>query len=225
MTFSEVITQLKLLSSPDHFDKLRHFGINDSKALGIKIPLLRLLAKKIGKNHDLATELWYSEIHEARILATMIEDPTKITENQLDKWVADFDSWDICDSSTTLFGKTPYIYSKIFEFASSEEVYVKRFAFATICQQAIHNKKLSNEAFIPLLSLIERESWDNRNFVKKAVNWALRQIGKRNEILRLEALKTANQIYNQGSKSAKWIANDAIRELNNPTIIKRIKTK
>jgi len=225
MTVKEIIIELKALSSPDHLAKLSHFGINTSKALGVKIPFLRQLAKKIGKDHDLALELWETEIHEARILATLIEDAHFMTENQFDRWVNDFDSWDMCDISCDLLARTPFTLNKIEEYSKDSKEFVKRTSFVLMCEHAVHYKNLGNEHFNHYFELIEREAWDDRNFVKKAVNWALRQIGKRNEILRMKAIETAERIMNQNTKSARWIAIDGLRELRNEKIIGNIKKK
>lgn len=222
MTVNKVIDELKLISTPEHFAKLAHFGIKDDNALGVKIPLLRQLARKIGKDHSLALELWTTEIHEARLLATMIDDPKQITEKQFDTWVYGFNSWDICDQCCGLLALTPYALQKIQSYSIAKEEYVKRTAFVLMCALAIHDKKSKDELFFPFFELIEKEAWDERNFVRKAVNWALRQIGKRNEVLRLKALEAAERILNQETKSARWIASDAIRELKNEKVIARL---
>ena len=207
------------MSTPEHFAKLSYFGIKDDNALGVKIPLLRQLAKKIGKNHELALELWKTKIHEARILAVFIDDPKKVTENQFDSWVSDFNSWDICDQCCGLLIRTPYALSKIEVYSNAKEEFVKRTAFVLMCALVIYDKKAKDELFYHFIELIEREAWDNRNFVRKAVNWALRQIGKRNDNLRIKAIESAERILNQDSKSAKWIANDALRELRSEKTI------
>jgi len=225
MTTNEIIDELKSLSSPEHYAKLSHFGIKDSKALGIKIPILRQLAKKIGKSHKLALELWVADIHEARLLATMIETAKEVTENQFDGWVVDFDSWDICDQACNLFVHTPFVFQKIEDYSKREEEFVKRAGFVLMCQLAMHDKKVSNELFYHFFEIIEREAYDGRNFVWKSVNWALRQIGKRNENLRLKAIETGERILNQNTKSARWIATDALRELNDYKVIERLSRK
>jgi 3-methyladenine DNA glycosylase AlkD len=225
MNKDEVLIEIKLLSTPDHFSKLAHFGINDSKALGVKIPLLRQLAKKLGKNHELALELWSSEVHEARLLATMIDDSKLVTESQFDSWVGDFNSWDICDQCCGLLSKTPYALSKIEIYSTSKDEFVKRAAFVLICALVINNKRAHNELFTPFFSIIEREAWDNRNFIKKAVNWALRQVGKRNEILRIQAIECAERILKQEHKSARWIASDALRELRNEKVVAMVRNR
>ncbi len=222
MKVSEIIEELQFLSTPEHFAKMAHFGINNSKALGVKVPSLRKLAKTIGVNHQLALELWSSEVHEARLLASMIANPKEMTESQIDDWVCDFDSWDICDVCCDLLAKTPFVYKKIEEYSTSDEEFVKRTAFALICELAFYDKNATDEFYDHFFEIIERESWDDRNFVRKAVNWALRQIGKRNNTMRLKAIETAEHILYQGTKSARWIANDAIRELNNVKVIARV---
>lgn len=221
MEVDEVIEELKLLATADHYQKLAHFGIENSKALGVKIPLIRTLAKQIGKNHRLALELWATEIHEARILASIIEDPNKIDEKQFDSWVFDFDSWDVCDVCAGLLSKTNFVNAKIVEYSTHSDEFVKRTSFSLMCQLAFHDKIMTNEMFFPFFDIIERESWDDRNFVRKAVNWALRQIGKRNEVLRLKAIEVADRILLQETKSAKWIAKDALRELKDAKVISR----
>ncbi len=222
MKVEGLLSELKSLSTPEHYAKLAHFGINDSNAFGVKIPLIRQLAKKIGKNHQLALELWSTEFHEARLLATMIEDSKEVTEIQFDAWVHDFNSWDICDQCCNLLVKTPYILQKIESYSTANEEFVKRTAFVLMCALVFENKNAPDEFFIPFFNIIEREAWDDRNFVWKAVNWALRQIGKKNENLRLKAIETGEKIRNQGSKSARWIANDALRELKSDKIIANV---
>lgn len=225
MTVNEVISEMKLLATPDHFAKLAHFGIRDDKALGVKIPLLRQLAKKLGKNHELALELWSTEIHEARLLATMIDDPELVTVQQFEDWVKDFNSWDICDQCCGLLAETPFALDKIKEYSSANEEFVKRTAFVLMCALVVRKKKSTETFFLPFFDLIEREASDDRNFVRKAVNWALRQIGKRNEALRLKAIESGERILAQGTKSARWIASDALRELRNEKIIDNVRRK
>jgi 3-methyladenine DNA glycosylase AlkD len=225
MIVSEVLTELKTLSNPAHFAQLERFGIENSNAFGIKIPDLRLFAKKIGKNHELALELWETGIHEARILASFIDDSKQVTEKQFDAWVRDFDSWDICDQCCSLLIQSPFAKDKIVSYSVANEEFVKRTAFVLICALVIYDKKAPNESFYPYFELMEREAWDERNFVRKAVNWALRQIGKRNEALRLKAIECAERIQLQDSKSARWIAADALRELRSYQVITRLKNK
>jgi 3-methyladenine DNA glycosylase AlkD len=224
MQYKEVLERLKSLSNPKNVEGMARFGINPNNTYGVSIPNLRKMVKEIGKNHELAQHLWDSGIHEARILACMIDDPKIVTEGQMEKWVKDFDSWDVCDQCcSNLFDKTNFAYKKAFELSSKNEEFIKRTGFVLMAVLAVHDKKLKDEDIIKFLPIIKRESTDDRNFVRKAVNWALRQIGKRNLDLNKEAIKTAKEIQKINSKSAKWIANDAIRELTSENVQKRLK--
>lgn len=224
MSLDETISLLKDHATPNYLEKMAYFKSGSGNSLGVKIPDIRKIAKQIGKNHELALNLWESGIHEARILAGMIADPKRVDEELFDRWVADFTSWDLCDQTCfNLLEKIPFATSKITSYSNDSREFVKRTAFTLIAGMTIHNKHLSNNEFINYLSLIELNSDDNRNFVKKAVNWALRQIGKRNEFLRKKAIETAIRIENQGSASAKWIAKDALRELQSEKTINFIK--
>lgn len=224
-TVEKVKNDVKKLASTNHFNKMSRFGIETDRAWGVKIPDLRNYAKLLKKNHSLALQLWQTEIHELQILASYIADPEKFDEVDIDKWVYSFDSWDICDQTCAIFAKTKYVDSLIHKYVKNELEFVKRTAFVLICYLAVKNKDLIDNVFNQYLYLIENESFDERNFVKKAVNWALRQIGKRNAVLRIQAIETAEKIRLQDSKSAKWIASDALRELNDEKIVRRINAK
>lgn len=218
MNCNTVIAKLKAYANPTrkNFEGMARFGINTKNALCIGIPVLRKMAKEIGKDHKLALELYNSGIHEAKILASMVDEPEKVTEQQMEKWVKDFDSWDVCDQvCSNLFDKTCFVWQKAVSWSKRKEEFIKRAGFATMAALAVHNKKADDKDFIKLFSLIKKESVDERNFVKKAVNWALRQIGKRNRKLNQEAIKAAREIAEVNSKSAKWIARDALWELEN----------
>jgi 3-methyladenine DNA glycosylase AlkD len=215
MTADEVIGLLKQKSNPVHLAGMKRFAIASNNALGIPVPELRKLARLIRKDQALSLALWKTGLHEARLIATMIGDPALVTSEQIDSWVKDFNSWDICDQACgNLFDYTPFAIEKAIEFSAHEDEFVKRAGFVLMAEHAVHNKTAKDEVFIRLLPIIEREAWDNRNFVKKAVNWALRQIGKRNSALKIAAIETANRILLQKSNSAKWIALNAINELN-----------
>ena len=219
-----VIKELKKHYSQYNLDGMKRFGINVEKAFGVNVPVLRALAKKIGKNHELALELWKSGYHEARHIASMIDDPKLVTKAQMNSWVKDFNSWDICDGAcSNLFRKTPFAIEKIYEWCPQKKEFIRRAGFSLICYVAVHHKTRDDEEFIPFFDLIKEHSGDERNFVKKAVNWSLRQIGKRSIYLNKEALRVAREIQLFESKSAKWIAGDAIRELTDPKILNRIK--
>ena len=224
MEYEDIIQELDLLSNPEDVKGMMRFGINSKKVYGVRIPELRRIAKEAGKNHELAAKLWDAGYNETKILASLIEDPKKVTEDQMDKWVIGFNSWDICDQCcNNLFLKSPYAYKKIFEWIERNEEFVKRAAFTLIAVLAVHDKKSDDNKFKQFFPLIIRESTENRNYVKKAVNWALRQIGKKNRNLNNESLNVAMQIQRIDDKSAKWIAADALRELRSEKIQERLK--
>ena len=223
MDLKHTIKQLKSMANPENVRGMARYGINPDGTLGIQIFKLRDLAKKIGKNHELALKLYNSGIHEAKILASLIDEPDKVTKAQMENWALKFDSWDVCDGVCHLFELTPYQDKLILEWTKRKEEFVKRSGFNLMTYKSVHDKKAPDSVFINYLPIIKHESTDERNYVKKAVNWALRAIGKRNLRLRIKALKTAEEIKKLNSKSARWIAGDAIRELNNPKIMRKIK--
>lgn len=226
MNLTQTIEALKGLSSSDHYEKLSRFGIENKNALGVKLPDIRKLAKKIGKNHALAMEIWNTcDVHEALLLAPMIADIQQLTEKEFDDVVYRFNSWDLCDCTCDFLMLSPFAETKTYQYADNESVFVKRTAFVLMCSFAAHDKRKTDEFFYPLLDLVEKNAWDERNFVRKAVNWALRQIGKRNEQLRLKSIETAERILAQNTKSARWIAGDALRELRSEKVINRVRNK
>ncbi|MFC1916229.1 DNA alkylation repair protein [Chloroflexota bacterium] len=223
MDYNDIIQKIKSMRDPEAVKGMARFGINPENTYGVSVPNLRKMAKEIGADHALAQQLWASGIHEARLIASMIDEPKMVTEAQLESWVKDFDSWDVCDQScSNLFDKTKFAHQKAIEWSKREEEFVKRAGFTLMATLAVHDKKTADEEFLKFLPLIRDESTDNRNFVKKAVNWALRQIGKRNLNLNKIATKTAEEIKQIDSKSARWIAADAIRELTSEAVQKRL---
>ncbi len=224
MNYDEVVDHLKAHSNADAVEGMARFGINPTNTLGVSIPVIRKIAKEIGPDHPLAQKLWASKIHEARILAAMIDDPKEVTKTQMESWVKDFDSWDVCDQCcSNLFDKTAHAFQMARKWSSRNEEFVKRAAFALMAALAVHDKNSTNAQFLNFLPIIERESTDDRNFVRKSTNWALRQIGKRNMRLNFLALKTARRIQKKNSKSARWIAADAIRELTSESVQKKLR--
>jgi 3-methyladenine DNA glycosylase AlkD len=211
---SAIIDLLKEKADASYHAGMLRFGIDNERALGVKLPEIRKLAKVIKKDHDLALRLWDTRIHEARILASLVAEPKKVTPELIDSWTKDFTSWDVCDQTCgNLFDRTPYAIEKALEFSKHKEEFIKRTGFVLMAELSIHDKKAEDKVFIQFFPVIEREAWDARNFVKKAVNWALRQIGKRNETLHPLAIQCAERILLQDSKPAKWIGRDALREL------------
>ena len=224
LEYAEVLERLQSLANPEWVSGMGRFGIETRRAYGIRVPDLRKLARETGKNHLLAQQLWATEIHEARILASMIADPKQMTEELMDGWAADLDSWDLCDGCCgNLFDKTEFAYKKVEEWSLRPEEFVKRAAFALMAWLAVHDKDAQDEAFLPFLPVIERECTDDRNFVKKAVNWALREIGKRDLGLNAAAIDTASAIRRIDSRSARWIASDALRELTSEKVQSRLR--
>jgi len=221
-----VLRELESRAVPSSKAGMARFGISVDRALGVRVPVIRDIAKMHKKDHGLALALWKTGIHEARLLASMVDDPSELTENQMEAWVKDFDSWDVCDQCVmNLFDSAPNAYEKAIEWSEREEEFVKRAGFALMASLAVHDKKAEDGRFTAFLKAIEKGSTDERNFVKKAVNWALRQIGKRNMELNERAVAVAERIGKKGSKAARWVAADALRELKGPAVQKRLKAK
>jgi len=208
----QLIERLRAFANPENVAGMARFGINPAGTLGVSIPNIRALAKG-RRDHQLALDLWDSGIHEARILAAMVDDPAQVTESQMEAWVLDFDSWDVCDQvCMNLFDRVPNAFKKAEEWAGRPEEFVKRAGFALMAVLAWHHKTAPDERFLAFLPIIHREAGDKRNFVKKAVNWALRQIGKRNAALNQAAIKAAQELLGSESSTARWVASDALRE-------------
>jgi 3-methyladenine DNA glycosylase AlkD len=202
---------------------MARFGINPTHTLGISIPVLRRIAGEIGTDHRLAQALWASGVHEARILAGFIDDPARVTPTQMNRWAAAFDSWDVCDQvCSSLFDRTPFAFQKAIEWTRRREEFVRRAGFVLMAALAVHDRQAPDEPFERFLRIIARGSADERNFVKKAVNWALRQIGKRNRRLNRKAIAQAKVIQQMPSRAARWIAADAVRELTGDAVRRKL---
>jgi 3-methyladenine DNA glycosylase AlkD len=215
---SELVAALRRLGDPVNVAGQRRFGITPrTEQLGISIVALRKLARAHRKNQPLALQLWDSGIHEARILAVYVADPAAVTRQQMEIWARGFDSWDLCDQVCgNLFDRTPFGLEKAVAWTGRRAEFVKRAGFVLIATSAVHRKDLPDDVFLHLLPLVTREANDSRNFVRKAVNWALRQIGKRSPRLRRAAIAEAKKIHALGSPTARWIARDALKELRMP---------
>jgi 3-methyladenine DNA glycosylase AlkD len=208
---------------PEQLAGMARYGINVENRFGVSIPELRKIAKEIGKRHNLSLELWKTGISDAMILASLVAEPEKLTEEQMEEWVNDFNSWDVCDQvCNNLFNRHPLVWKKILDWSKREEVFVKRAAFALLSSLAVHDKKAPDEKFLAFLQVIKREAADDRNFVKKAVNWALRNIGKRNINLNRAAITAAREIQQIDSKASRWIASNALRELESDAVQNRL---
>ncbi|MEI6845582.1 MAG: DNA alkylation repair protein [Candidatus Firestonebacteria bacterium] len=224
MTLKEVLIFLKENKNEANLKGMLHFGINIEKTYGLSIPELRRLAGRIGTDHKLALSLYKTGIHECKVLASIIDDPARVTEAQMESWVKGFNSWDVTDSATTnLFDLSPLAWKKAKEWSRRNPEYEKRAAFSLMAGLALHDLVSSDEKFEKFYPYIIEGAFDERNFVKKAVNWALRNIGKRSRGLNRSALKLCKRLLRQGSSSANWIARDAIRELKGEIAQRRIK--
>ena len=222
-TATGILARMKTIADPARLESMARHGIHTDKGLGLKMPQIRALAKELGRDHPLALALWETDIHEARILAPMLAEPALVNSALMDAWAAGFDSWDICDQCCiNLFRRLPLAWDKIVAWAPREEEFVRRAAFALIATLALHEKAEPDGRFTALLPLIEGHSDDHRNFVKKAVNRALRQIGKRNMALNGHAIAAANRILARNTNAARWIAHDALRELRDEKIRNRL---
>jgi 3-methyladenine DNA glycosylase AlkD len=225
MTVNQVLERLKSKSDPAAVRGMARFGITPAQAYGWSAPALKKFAREIGKDHDLAQRLWSTGILEARALAGLIDEKEKVSEPQMEDWVKDFDSWSVCDGTClNLFRYTPLAYKKCREWSERQEEFVKRAAFSLMACLAVHDKAADDRKFLRFLPLIKRQARDERNYVKKAVNWALRQIGKRNQRLHRAAIEAAEDIHELNSPSARWIASDALRELRSPAVQRRLRT-
>jgi 3-methyladenine DNA glycosylase AlkD len=214
MTANELLSHLKAHANAANVAGMSRYGISSKDTLGVTLPLIRALAKQAGHNHELAAELWESGIHEARILASMVDEPARVTRRQMNAWARDVDSWDVCDQvCSNLFRYTPFAFSKAAEWAHARPEFVRRAGFSLMAGLAVKAKSAPDAQFEAFLPLIEEAATDDRNMVKKAVNWALRQIGKRNARLRKLAIERAEEIRKLDSRAARWIASDALREL------------
>ncbi len=213
-SFPETMSRLRSLGRPDHLEGMARFGIAGEGRLGASMPDLRKLGRSIGKNHRLAEQLWETRIPDAMILAALIGDPQKLRSRQMDRWAKDIPSWDVCDQvCSSLFDRTPLAWKKVLEWSRREEEFVKRAGYVLIAALAVHDKAASNRKFTALFPLVRRGASDSRNYVKKAVSWALRQIGKRNPRLQRAAIAQARAIRRIPAPSARWIAADVLRDL------------
>ncbi|HBU70285.1 MAG TPA: DNA alkylation repair protein [Elusimicrobia bacterium] len=223
MNYSQALKALKAQRNPKAAAGMARYGINPANVLGLSIPFLREMSASIGTDRKLAFQLWGSGIHEARILASMIADPSKFTSGSMDAWAKEFDSWDVTDQCCmNLFEKTSYAYSKAFKWSAAKSEFVKRAGFVMMARLAVSDKTAPDSRFIAFFPSIRKGARDNRNFVKKAVNWAVRQIGKRNSALNKKAMLLSEGLLESDIPSARWVAADALRELKSAAVQKRL---
>lgn len=223
---SDILRILKSLSNPRNVEGMARFGINPENTYGVSMPQLRSLAKTIRPDHTLAQELWNSGVHEARILASLVDDAALVTRTQMERWVRGFDSWDVCDQCCmNLFEETPFAYETALAWSRREREFVKRAGFVLMARLAVSDKEAGDVRFERFFPALRRGSSDPRNYVKKAVSWALRQIGKRNLVLHGRVVRLAREIQKIETKSARWVAADALRELNSAAVQARLKSR
>jgi 3-methyladenine DNA glycosylase AlkD len=222
----QILGELRGLGTQRNIDGMARFGIRAENVYGVSKPLLDNLAKRIGKNHSLAVELWSTGNHDARILAGLVADPLQITSAMMDLWVLDFNNWDVCDGTCChLFVFAKPAWSRALLWTKRKDEFQKRAGFALVAYLAYRDKVRSDAQFEKFLKIIERESGDERNFVRKAVNWALRNIGKRSLYLNRAAIATACRIQKSDLRAARWIAADALRELRGDAVQSRLRRK
>jgi 3-methyladenine DNA glycosylase AlkD len=225
-TATDVVNILRSEGNPRNVAGMARFGITSAKAFGVSAPFIRSLAKKIGRDHELALKLWATGIHEARAVAALIGDPKRVTKSLMNSWVKDFDNWAVCDAACgILFDKTPFAYEMAVQWTKHNEEFVRRAGFVMMASLAVHDKQAPDEKFLRFLPVIKRGSTDERNFVRKAINWALRQIGKRSSKLNASAIRAAKEIRKTDSAAARWIAADALRELEGAAVRTRLLKK
>jgi 3-methyladenine DNA glycosylase AlkD len=225
-TKAAILRELKKFANPRVRAQMAYFGVNVPKSLGISAPLLHALAKRVGRDHRLAQEIWATGVHEARILATLIGESERVTAAEMERWARDFDSWDVVDAACCyLYAYAMPAWSKAMAWSRRPEEFAKRASFSLVAYLSYKDKSAPNAQFVKFLRVIEREAHDERNFVRKAVNWALRNIGKRNIPLNREAIRAAERIRSQNTRSARWIAADALRELKSTAVETRLRRK
>jgi 3-methyladenine DNA glycosylase AlkD len=220
---ASALTWLKRRSSAHNREGMARYGLYSKNTLGVSVADIRLLAKRLGRDHELALALWDTGVYEARMLTTFVDEPDRVTPSQMDRWCRDFDSWGICDALCFhLFDKTPHAWKKISKWSDARAEFVKRASFALLASVALHDKKAPDKPFLDSLALIERAATDDRNFVKKAVSWALRGIGKRNAALHAAAVKLSQRLTTSPHPAARWIGRDALRDLSTPATLRRL---
>jgi 3-methyladenine DNA glycosylase AlkD len=213
------LASLEKMSTPHDRANLARFGITASKAFGVSMSNIQVLAKRLGRDHELAAALWATGWYEARLLTSFVDDPARVTPAQMDRWCRDFDNWGICDTVCFhLFDKTPHAWGKVATWGNKRHEFVKRAAFALLASLALHDKRASDASFVRCLPLIERAAADERNFVKKGVSWALRLIGRRNPTLNAAALAVARRLSTSPDPAARWVGKGAVKELTSPLV-------
>jgi 3-methyladenine DNA glycosylase AlkD len=219
----DALSALERMSTRRDLENLSRFGITARKAYGVSMANLKRLAKRFGRNHALAAALWDTGWYEARMLATLVDEPARVTPAQMERWCGDFDNWGICDTACfMLFDRTPHAWSKVSAWAGRRGEFARRAAFALLACLALHDKEAGDRRFLDGLRLIERAAADDRNFVKKGVSWAIRSIGRRNAALNAATVTVARRLSASESAAARWVGKGAVRELTSPAVRGRL---
>jgi 3-methyladenine DNA glycosylase AlkD len=221
---AEVLAWLEQRGSKRARDEmLSRYGITAAKAFGVSMSMMQQLAKRLGRDHELADALWATGWYEARILTSFVDDPARVTAAQMDRWARDFDNWAICDTLCFhLFDRTPHAWRKVEQWSRRKEEFVKRAGFALLASVALHDKKVNDGPFLRSLALIEREASDERNFVKKGVSWALRAVGRRNHVLNAASVELARRLADSPEPAARWVGRGALKELTGAVVRRRL---
>ncbi len=218
-----MLAELEAMSTKRDRENLKRFGITANKAFGVSMVNMQKLAKRLGRNHELAAALWKTGWYEARMLTSFVDEPARVTSAQMDRWCRDFDNWGICDTICFhLFDRTPHAWSKVNRWHDERGEFVRRAAFALLASLALHDKQTGDEPFVEALALVERAATDDRNFVKKGVSWALRLIGRRNRFLNTQAVRVSRRLAASPAAAARWIGKGALRELTSPMVTRRL---
>jgi 3-methyladenine DNA glycosylase AlkD len=222
-TVQEVLAWLKRRGSTRNREGMARYGIVAPKVFGVSVGSLRQLAKRLGRDHDLAAALWATGWYEARMLTAFVDEPARVTPTQMDRWARDFDNWAICDTLCFhLFDRAPHAMQKVRQWSGRRDEFVKRAAFALLASLALHDKRMPDEAFRKSLPLVARAAPDERNYVKKGVSWALRSVGRRSPGLNVASVAVARRLAASPESAARWVGKDALRELTNPAVRKRL---
>jgi 3-methyladenine DNA glycosylase AlkD len=218
------IESLEQMGTKHDYDNLSRFGITANKAFGVSVANIRLLAKRLGRSHELAAKLWDTGWYEARMLTSFVDEPARVTPTQMDRWCRDFDNWGITDTLCFhLFDRTPHAWAKVAQWSDKRAEFVKRASFALLASIALHDKKAPDDPFLESLTFIERAAPDDRNFVKKGVSWALRSVGRRNAALHEASVALSQRLVASSEPAARWIGKDAVKELTSPAVLRRLK--
>ncbi|MGO1003226.1 DNA alkylation repair protein [Lysobacter sp. CA196] len=223
---ADALAQLRAASSASHRAGLARYAIPTERAFGVPMASIQAIAKRCGRDRELAEALWDSGWYEARLLASYLDDAAAVSAAQMDRWGRQFDNWAVCDTVCfALFDRSPHAWRKIEQWAGRRDEYLKRAAFALLASKTVHDKAAPDAAFLHGLELIEAAAGDERNFVKKAINWALRSIGKRNAVLHAAALAVAKRLAASTDAAPRWVGKDALRELNSAAVMARVAAK